>query len=158
LLHCSSPSCPVKVSFAGYAVQSTPSPCMWLSHTPSTMSESDSHTVFSHPSFGWVGLPVAKFRYLLLATQEPPLLANPNKPSINPGTTRVSQVLIISLCTCHAFKHRQILQNLTLTILLYGLPSTRQRRHLLSRSYDAKTASGMCVSPVTYAVLCVRFA
>ncbi len=26
------------------------------------------------------------------------------------------------------------------------------------RSYDAKTASGMYVSPVTYAVLCVRFA
>jgi len=28
---------------------------------------------------------------------------------------------------------------------------------LTPRSYDAKTASEMCVSPVTYTVLCVRF-
>ncbi len=32
----------------------------------------------------------------------------------SPGTDWVSQVLIISLYTCHALKHRQILQNLTI--------------------------------------------
>ena len=100
------------------------------------MSESDFHTAFSHPSFGWASLPVIN----------------------HSGAVWISQVLlIISLYTCHAFKHRQILQNLTLTILLCWLPSSRQRRHLLLPSNDAKTASEMCVSPVTYTVLCVRF-
>ena len=75
-----------------------------------------------------------------------------------PGTDWVSQVLIISLYTCHALKHRQILQNLTNAILLSQLPLTPQRRHLHSQSIDAKTTSGMCIFPVTYIVLCVRFA
>ena len=76
----------------------------------------------------------------------------------SPGTDWVSQVLIISLYTCHVLKHRQILQNLTNAILLSRLPLTPQRRHLHSQSIDAKTTSGMCIFPVTYIVLCVRFA
>jgi len=40
----------------------------------------------------------------------------------------------LSFLSAHVtlYKHRQILQNLTLTILLCWLPFSRKRRHLLS--------------------------
>ncbi len=36
-LRISDPTCPAQVSFAGYVLPSSPSPCTWLSHAPSTM-------------------------------------------------------------------------------------------------------------------------
>ncbi len=48
---------PGQVSFAGCVSLSTPSPCRRLSRPQSTMGESDSLKVVSHPSSGWIGLP-----------------------------------------------------------------------------------------------------
>ena len=38
----SGPTCPDEVSFMGFGTLLAPSPCTWLSHAPSTMSQSDS--------------------------------------------------------------------------------------------------------------------
>ena len=139
MLHDSSPSCPVGVSFTSYAKLYIPFPCTWLSHAQSTMNVSDSHHSLQPSFVGWVGLPAS--------TVIPPVS----------GTEWVSQVLIISLDTCHAQAHRQTLQSLTKTTPLCRLPLRLQCRHLHLYSNDAESASGTCVSPVTYTVLCVRF-
>ena len=47
----SGPTCPVRVSFAGYITLLTPSPCTRLSRAPSIMGQSDSPSAFSLPSF-----------------------------------------------------------------------------------------------------------
>ena len=87
------------------------------------MSESDSHYVFSHPSLGWAGLPRQQhlgFGYLCFRVSSLWLMSA--YLILFPGTQWVSQVPVISLYTCHALQHRQILQNLTNAILLYRLP------------------------------------
>jgi len=100
------------------------------------MGESDFPTVISHPSFGWVGLPDMN----------------------NSGTVWISQVLR------HFSLHMSRLTNTgkssrisPLRFFCVGFRFPENVAICFLSSNDAKTASGICVSPVTYAVLCVRF-
>ena len=107
------------------------------------MSVSDSLFTFSHPSFGWVDLPV--YQILLNSLDQEQI-----------GSHKFSSFL--SFFTCHALAHRQTLQNLTFNDS-FVLASTRGESVAIcfNKCNDADLASGMCISPVTCKVLCVRF-
>ena len=131
----SGPTCSVSVSFVGYVSTPAPSPCERLSPSPSTMSWSDSQMVFGLPSFGRLRLPARA------------------------GTIWASQVLGVSLHTCHALSRpRQTLSNLTFGscfVLASGtLTPSPSALLFLTGLYQA---SGSAVSLAACVIPCVRF-
>jgi len=76
-----------------------------------------------------------------------------------PGAYGASQVLDASLLACQALGPRQTLGTLAMTrALCVGLRHVNTVAVCIDSFYEAEIASGWCVTPLAYKILCVRFA
>ena len=156
-------SWPVRVSFENYTTLYTPFPCnrhyrlrvLWVYLTPLRSSAillsvgiAYSHNIFFCLGYGLVLFPGFPFRASVYAY--------PTQYSRTKGSHKF---LIASLPTCHAQRTPTAPPKSHLyRLLCIGFRCVKNVADCIDWYNDADTASGRCVFPVAYRVLCVRFA
>ena len=151
--------CPACVSFAGYVLPSSPSPCSGLSPPPiTTLDTTPAQPGFLHFRFGHPSL-AHKRRLPYSSVSRFPVRASLTACRIREGVKRASQVLVCissympRLENSAGPSHPRLLR-----MILYCLRRTLQPSATGTASFRSDTStSGSAVSPTAYMILCVRF-